>query len=391
MCNRKKALLYGCGEVYKKNKQWIATLYNVIGVVDRKFEYSDAENGLYTIADGMMLSYDYILVTSVYIDEIKETLMKQYHVPEKKILYFLDEFSDERKISFGEKNPDITFLVLRAHYQEHANGFYNFFNRVVRTWHYAKKNNYELVVDMKNYYTEYATVEKYGQVNVWEWFYEQLSDYTLEDVYQSQNVILSQFGADWSEDRIGDVFYKEPEPYKPYVEMGKRYACFFHPSTKLKENINKEMDRLDNAGKKILGVLIRGTDFKRHPKNHPVMHDTEAVIKDIHAILCRDGYDAIYLATEDSDVLWELQQEFGNKLLYTEQQRTNRSDRLLMTIHFERENDAYLRGLEYCTVIEVLSRCQGLIVNCLCGGAMAALTINAGNYETLVVYDDGMY
>lgn len=389
--NKQKVLLYGCGEVYQKNIFWIETLYDVVGIVDKRFECSDWVHRRYTIDDGVGLIYDYVLVTSVYIDEIRKTLIKQYGIPNEKILYFSDEFLTERKVSFGERNPDITFFVLRAHWQERNNGFYNFFNRVVRAYHYARSRNYELVVDMRNYYTQYAGLEKYGYVNVWESYYEQPAAYKLEEVYQSKNVILSKFGVDWSSDWVGDIFQEKLENWVPFAELGRRYADHFRPSLELVKQINCERKRLEIEGKKVLGVLMRGTDFKRHPQGHPILHDTKEVIKDIYRVMNKAKYDAIYLATEDSSILEQFKQEFGTSLLYADQCRTDRYDTFLMNIQFERKNDGYLRGMEYCTVIELLSQCQGLIANCLCGGAMGALTRNSGKYEDIIVYDDGMY
>ena len=97
------------------------------------------------------------------------------------------------------------------------------------------------------------------------------------------------------------------------------------------------------------------------------------------------------MATEDENIFETFVDEFDDKLLFTNQCRSKRRDTLFMDIKFARENDYFLRGLEYCTVIEVLSNCDSLIANCLCGGAMAALTRNAGKYENVLIFDDGVY
>lgn len=53
---------------------------------------------------------------------------------------------------------------------------------------YAERNNYIPVVDFKNYEVQY-TIQK-GE-DAWKVFFEQISNYTLNEVYKSKNVILS--------------------------------------------------------------------------------------------------------------------------------------------------------------------------------------------------------
>lgn len=392
MGKKEEVLVYGYGEIYQKNKCWIPTIYKVVGIVDRKWERSDVKHGFYTIEDGLELNFEKILVTTGYswFDEIRKTLIDNYEISEVKIMHFLDEFSEERKMSFGNKNPEICFFILRAHWQENSNGFYNFFNRAVRTFHYAKRNGYELLIDMKNYYTEYAGTDNYGKYNIWERYYKQPSRYSLEEAYCSENVILSKFGTEWDEERIGDIFSEDKGKYLPHVELGRLYSKSFCMSSVLAERIKSEKERLNWQGN-ILGVLMRGTDFKNCPPRHPVMHDVNDVIDDVLRKIESKSYDLVYLATEDSEFLKIFRERIGSKLIYSEQYRTDRHDMPLMRIKFPRNNDGYLRGLEYCTVIEMLSICKGLVANCMCGGTMAALVRNRGRYRDILVYDDGFY
>lgn len=44
---KRKILLYGCGEIYARNKHWISTIYDVVGAVDKKWETSGAMHGFY--------------------------------------------------------------------------------------------------------------------------------------------------------------------------------------------------------------------------------------------------------------------------------------------------------------------------------------------------------
>lgn len=387
-----KALVYGYGNSYQKNIYWINQLYNIVGVTDAKIMFTDKEKREYKVEDAVKLDFDIVLVSSVFFDEIKKSLIDKFHINATKIYWFIDEFSKERYETFGEKNPDIIFYVFRAHWQESKNGFYNFFSRVMASYYEVSRQGYKLVVDMKNYYTEYAGLERYGIINIWEDYYEQPSSYTLEEVYQSKNVILSKF--DDKKYNYPDLSNKIYLSNIWWIETCQNLSRLYKltPNHMLKENISKERVCLKVSGK-ILRVLARGTDYiSLKPKNHPVPYDIECFIEECQNRLLNKTYDYLYLATEDLDILNIFKKIFGEKLLYIEQMRMKQNvNRVIMDIKFGRENDNYLRGLEYCTAIEILAKCDGLLANCCCYGALGAILINGGHYMENIIFDAGRY
>lgn len=387
-----KVLLYGYGNTYHKNIYWIRQFYKIVGVTDAKITTSCKKDQLYTVDDAVKLDFDIIIVTSVFIEEIKSRLVNDYKIEDSKIFWFMEEFCRERHESFGEKNPEVTFYIFRAHWQESTNGFYNFFDRVFASWYEVKKQGFEFLVDMKNYYTEYAGLERYGTVNVWEDYYEQPSSYTLEEAYQSKNVILSKFDEEKynapfliNEQRLTNHWWVET-----YKILSKMFSIT--PGQVLKECIKNEKERLKSLDE-TLGVLARGTDYVSLKfKDHAIPFDTKSLIKECKRRLLSEGYKFIYLATEDLDILEEFEKAFGDKLLYSPQMRMRQNvEKVIMRIKFDRENDAYLRGLEYCVVIEMLSRCRSLLANCCCYGALGAIAINGGKYSSCEVIDIGTY
>lgn len=388
-----KILLYGYGNTYKKNIYWIKQLYSIVGITDSKITITCKEKKEYKIEDAVKLDFDIILVTSIFFDEIKRNLIEEFDVEESRIHWFVDEFCYEHHIVFGEKNPNIIFYIFRAHWQESKNGFFNFFDRVIACYYRTRQLGYELLVDMKNYYTEYAGIERYGIINVWEDYYEQPSQYTLDEAYQSKNVILSKFD---------DEQYNYPELSKEkyfsnkwWVETYKILGNMFHISLKqtLKEDIRREVIRLRLSERKVLGILARGTDYiSLKPKNHPIPYNTDLLIDECKNRFLDEKYEYIYIATEDLDILEKFQNCFGEKLLFSEQIRIRQDVKMmLMDIKFQREKDSYLRGLEYCVVINILAWCDGLLANCSCYGALGAIAINEGRYITCEILDGGIY
>lgn len=304
----------------------------------------------------------------------------------------MDEFTNERHMAFGDRNPDLTFYIFRAHWQERRNGFFNFFDRVLACCYRARQMGYALLVDMKNYYTEYAGLERYGTVNVWEDYYVQPSGYTLEEVYQSKNVILSKFDdAQYNYPNLsGAEYFSNRWFFDVYKVLGEMF--WLSPNKILKEHIDTEIKRLGTL-KKVLGVLARGTDYvSLKPKKHCIPYNTDLLIRECRNQLLSGEYEYIYIATEDLDILEKFQESFGDKLLFSSQMRIRQNvNKPLMDIKFQRENDGFLRGLEYCVVIHILAKCEGLVANCQCYGVLGAIAINAGGYKTNMFFDAGIY
>ena len=89
---KQKVLLYGRGDIYQKNYFWIYMLFDIVGVVDQKFKCSISERREYTIAEGIQLQYDFIMVTIAQYDEIKQYLHEEYKIAYHKIHSFREEF-----------------------------------------------------------------------------------------------------------------------------------------------------------------------------------------------------------------------------------------------------------------------------------------------------------
>ena len=148
MWMRRKILIYGYGNTYLKNIYWIRQLYEIVGITDARITESCVDKKEYCVEDAVKLGYEIILVASVFFDEIKNRLTNCFNIDDSKICWFQDEFLNERRETFGEKNPDITFYIFRAHWQESKNGFYNFFDRVFASYYEVKRQGFELLVDI---------------------------------------------------------------------------------------------------------------------------------------------------------------------------------------------------------------------------------------------------
>ena len=134
------------------------------------------------------------------------------------------------------------------------------------------------------------------------------------------------------------------------------------------------------GGKKVLGLLVRGSDYittgMSGEMKPPVPED---VIRLVRSRMDTGRYDCIFLATEDRDILAKMRDEFGNRILAVSQERYSVRDLAnSMTISeydlkkFQGED--YERHLDdmtanYLYAIILLSRCDAFIYSCRCVGS----------------------
>lgn len=148
--------------------------------------------------------------------------------------------------------------------------------------------------------------------------------------------------------------------------------------------------------KRVLGVLVRGTDYTdTKPKGHPIQPEIEDVFVAIKEEMNRTQYDGIYLATEEERVVEVFKQKFPgiiitNKRSYYDKIYYENKYKLIGSVHFERENDDYYKGLEYLSSVWILSNCKSLIAG-HCGGSRTAVFLNNGKYDYVKVFDLGLY
>ena len=288
---------------------------------------------------------------------------------------------------FGEKNKDKTFLLINITNQ--ILGLMGIYNTVLGYIYLAQKKGMIPVVDLKNYNNGYLYKEEIGKVNAWDYYFEQPSGYSLEEVYESKNVVIAS-GVDPKE--------ASPVVLNYYLQQrksrAKRYYKIINDQIKIKDSIQKKIDITYKkllAGKRVIGVVKRGTDIINNA-GHSIQPDLSDVISKTKDMLMEWNCDYVFLASEEAETVDVFRFEFGDKLLVNDSERIKKytGQTAYIDVSFNRENDKFLKGLEYLTTVILLSKCNCLIGS-LVGATVGALAMNMGKYENLYIYDLGEY
>ncbi len=312
----------------------------------------------------------------------------------------------EKKVSYGEKNPDKVFYVIRPYYFLEPNEFiFNNVANLLTQYYYclqklslAVEKGWIPVVDWENYgklpHSEDTPVN--GTMNSWEYYWCQPSPYTLEEIYQSKNVILSTRN-------IGQFGYipncAMTPPFNQYAErlrqLCPQYAALIPFNQVTEEYIQKAQSALFPPNKRILGVVVRGASYGRVEtpyRSHPVQVGMNELIRTVKIYLKEWEMEYIFFVNEMQELVEIMKEEFGEKLIVLPRLR----DHLDRPTDGETKNPMYYPGnryqsnLDYVTEIALLSKCTALIGS-MSSGARASLIWNDGNFEQVHIFEKGLW
>lgn len=294
----------------------------------------------------------------------------------------------EEVVSYGAEHPDCTFYIIRCGY--HSLGLMGYYNNVVGHIYYALNNGWIPIVDMKNYRSQYLPINKLGKENAWEYFFDQPCNMNLDDIKRAKNVILSdEMPCEWCSPRaFGKVLVTDSEVSEKIFDITKRYLKI---NEKTWEMVEKTAAFDVIKRKRVVGVLSRGTDLIG-ASGHSIQPTTKELIGLVEEKMTEWRCDYIFLASEENFVIDQFKEYFGNEYVLTNSaQRFDHTDgKLLYDVKFDRDNDEYLRGVEYLISICLLSQCCSLI-STFVGGSVGAMTMKGCRYENYEIIDKGVY
>lgn len=297
----------------------------------------------------------------------------------------------QKKCSFGCCNEDKTFYVIRPR-TDGTEGLMSLFINVAKNLYYAKDNDYIPVVDFDNYYTQYHDMIN-GESNAWNYFFTQPSQYKLDEVYKSKNVILSGLEVQWydtplnNEDRYND-------------ELLANIHNFLFKQIDFNETVKnlakQEISSLRLESTKTLGLYLRGTDYTAlKPSGHPVQPTVEQAIRIVDEFLEKYNLDIIFLVTEDGQIYNQIKDKYGDMCVITsydsfvehyDGKRFLSHDKCIAELN----DSPYVRGLNYMAKLLILAQC-GYFVGGDTMGSWATMIFAGDKYKDKYIFNLGTY
>ena len=274
-------------------------------------------------------------------------------------------------ISFGEKNPNKKFYLIRV---EPGGGFFSIFFTIIINIKLANKKRHIPFVDLENFHTKYNQKKKIkGTYNSWEYYFNKISNYSLTSIYQSKNIYFSK-------KNINTRNHIKEHEFHIYKKIIKKYVKINNFIKKIVENFEKK----NFKNKKVLGVHFRGTDMKTTP-SHPFPPTFSQITFLIDNFLNKHGYDKVFIITEQLDYLNKLKKRYENKIICFDSFRSNKSKVFQET---SRNNHRYLLGRDILIETLLLSKTD-IIISSKTNVSKAALLFSKKNKKVIYI-DNGI-
>ncbi len=300
----------------------------------------------------------------------------------KKVNSMLFHYNDRtKKRSFGNKNPDKTFYIITPNGKE-AGLISMFWNTAVGI-EYALSKGYCPVVDMQNYECQYSVDNK---TNAWDIFFKQPTDFSLDEVYHSKNVIIRGSGDNSRSVNsiVTSVTYDN--------DSNKKKQKFILQYADVNKGIKDEakLYRKEHENNNILGVFLRGTDFVAlKPSGHNIQPTAKQVMEKVDEFLQKYPIDSIFLVTEDEKIRSEFQEKYGDILLPNMGATIENYDEKDYICYYLSKEEKINNAKIYLQKLIILSECDYLISS-LTNGSVYSLAYNC-DFKDSYIFDLGRY
>tara|TARA_Y100000590_G_C15717535_1_gene1012369 strand:+ start:1123 stop:2232 length:1110 start_codon:yes stop_codon:yes gene_type:complete len=250
-------------------------------------------------------------------------------------------------VNNSKLNSDKIFYVIQRH---PGYGLFSNVSFVINHLKVAKDHGFIPVVDMENYTTVYNEREKVcNTFNAWEYYFEQTSNFTLEEVYNSKNVIITD-----------SIFYDKGKNFYHSIVKSDELLKIAQEKLVLKKSkfeLVKKLKKKLFKNKKILGVHFRGTGFKMTGTVYAL---TVSQMTQVIEYCLKDGkYDKIFLVTEDQNNFEEIVKIYKDKVIFLKQSLKAKDSDYVFD-NYLRLSHRYKLGRDILLETYLMSYCDGL-------------------------------
>lgn len=233
-----------------------------------------------------------------------------------------------------------------------------------------------------------------GTRNAFEYYFVQPTSIGVKEAGRKRNVLHSRV---FHREMVELVLTGKCAHYgytKRYMhEMARIIRKYINFNEQTQQFVNAGIESLGIGETKVLGVHIRGTDFRAKYDNHPVYVTEEECFQEVDRLLTERAYEKIFVATDDTRILKKFLAKYGEKMCFYEDVERSDKNRSVAFSKNSRRQHRYLLGLEVVRDMYTLSKCTGLVAGisqvAIC--AQIHKLADRHHYEDIKIIDKGIY
>jgi len=267
-------------------------------------------------------------------------------------------------------------------------GLFSNVNHVLQGIEYANDNSLTPVVDMQNYWTSYSQQKPFhNSDNAWEYFFEPISKFKVDDIATFQDVTLSKGDRIKPSSPLADRGLKFVLDKNLLLEIHGLYAQNIRLNTHTLDFLDRVKDFLEWDIYSI-GVSYRGTDYvSLQPTGHAKQPNLPQLISRIEKKREKFLNDRLFVSTEDAHAKKViLQTDFHS--VYKDFRDESTLRKFVSKGHSASKQ--VLNSLGYLAEIYLLSECRTITCS-IANGSATSLVINGGRYVEPDIIDLGTY
>jgi len=276
-------------------------------------------------------------------EKISNYLFEKYTTSKDKIIVYEKiihpEYNEVYKFKFGPLNSKKFFFVMTP---TSSNGLLWLLIRFSTM--YSGMENTISYVDMRNYSNMYMPPIEIGWYNLWEYYFKQLSDYTLDEIYDSENVILCNAAGAHSEKKMLNKYDKS------------------WLSNRILKKEEKTYTEIYGNRKRVLGVFLRGTDYNTTPW-HKIPFDPFEAIEKAKEYMEHYHLKYVFLDTEDTNNYDVFKNYFKDKLISLNRERYGIENDLCHDMYKAKRFNGVIVGENYIIETLLVSRADIIITS----------------------------
>lgn len=260
----------------------------------------------------------------------------------------------------NENNFESSGMVCHINVQEKNAGFFALVRWVLDALYFCDCFSLEPFITFSNdslYYDD--TMPQYK--NVYDYYFEQPC-FSDSNMLKTKRTVVKYAWRNRlkAEALNGGDAYQVSEKY--ITQMAHVMKKYLHFNKETQRQIDEQL-KLREVNQEVLGVHIRGTDYKLNCRNHPRYIPPEAYYSHVDSAIKEYDFKKIYIATDDEEILQQFLTRYGREKVIFSQNNTRNSG--ISGVHTavgpKREHHKYLLGIEVICDMCTLAACGGII------------------------------